>query len=206
MNFNNYANEYSLHNQLTNELINLYGFATKYIKTTKVNPDKIFNEIQNLRADDSSVFTINVYPENTSGFDNQNDILSKFGIMSFDTINLYVSSSTMLSIFPDGQVKNGISDLILLPSGKVFEITDIEHQVHGVNNMYVYDNQKNVYILKCKPYNYNHDEIVFDSTITPDIPNFDALFDIAEKAVIKQEQETQSTVQKNVDAVFGDMG
>lgn len=202
-NFNNYSNEYSLHNNQTSEMIDLYGFTTNYIKTTKVNLDKIFNDIQNLRADNASVYSLSVYPENSGGFDNQNDILSKFGIMSFDSINLYVSASAYSLIYPDGNFKNGISDLVVLPSKKVFEITDIENQTPGVNNMFVYNNQKNVYILKCRPYNYNHDEISVTNT---DIPDFTHLFDIANKDAERLEQDTQSTVVKNLDPVFGDIG
>lgn len=202
-NFNNYSNEYSLYNGVTAELIDLYGFGTTYIKTTKVNVDRIYNEIQNLRADNSSVYNINVYPENTSGFDNQNDILSRFGIMSFDTINLFISARTYITVYPDGMFKNGIGDLIILPSKKIFEITEIENQVQGVNNMFVYDNQKNVFVIKCKPYNYNRDEIVITD---PSVPDFGHLFDIADKEADEVEQNMQSTVVKNADPVFGDLG
>jgi hypothetical protein len=202
-NFNNYANEYSLYNGLTYEMINLYGFTTTYIKTIKVNMDMIFQEIQNLRANNSSIYSVNVYPENTGGFDSQNDILSKFGILSFDSINLYISAITYASIYQDGNVQHGIGDLVVLPSGKVFEITDIENQVPGMNNAFVYANQKNVYTLKCKPYQFNRDEI----TITdPSIPDFGHLFDIANENANKIAQDTQSTVAKNIDTVFGDLG
>lgn len=203
-NFNNYSNEYQLHGNLTSELINLYGFVTKYIKTTKVNSDRIFNEIQNLRADNSSVYDLAVYPENTGGFDSQNDILSKFGIMSFDSINLFVSFSAISVIHTDGQIQRAVGDLIVLPSKKIMEITEVEAQVPGMNNMFVYDNQKNVYILKCKPYNNNRDEIIISDT-SLNIPNFDALFDIADKEADALEQNTQSKVVKHLDPVFGDM-
>ncbi len=204
-NFNNYSNEYSLHNDITAEFIDLYGFKTTYIKTTKVNMDKIFGEIQNLRADNSSVYSVSVYPENTSGFDNSNDILSKFGILSFDSINLFISARTYEIVYPLGDVQKGVGDLIVLPSNKIMEITDVEHQVQGLNNMFVYGNQKNVYNIKCKPYNYNHDEIDVSATL-PDIPDFGHLFDIANKEAEVTEQEVQSTVVKNADDVFGDLG
>jgi hypothetical protein len=167
-NFNNYSNEYSLHNSVTAEFINLYGFTLKYIKTTKVNLDSIFGEIQNLRANDSDIFEVSVYPENTAGFDNQNDILSKFGILSFDSINLFISASVLEPIH-NNQVQKAIGDLIVLPSGKVMEVTELEAQVPGVNNMFVYDNNKNVYMLKCKPYNYNHDEFNTTTSITTSV-------------------------------------
>jgi hypothetical protein len=202
-NFNNNNNEYSLYNSLTSELINLYGFNTSYIKTEKVNMDVIFGEIQNLRADNSSIYNVSVYPENTAGFSDQNDILSKFGILSFDSINLYISSETFLTIYPDGNVQRSVGDLIVLPSSKVMEITELESQVPGINNMYVYNNQKNVYLLKCKPYNNNHDELTI--TNLPDIPDFGALFDIANTTAEKTAQNVQSPTVKGLDAVFGDL-
>lgn len=203
-NFNNYSNEYALSGRLTNELINLYGFNVNYIKTIKVNLDRIYGEITNLRADNDSVYNLSVYPENTAGFNDQNDILSKFGIMSFDSINLFVSYSGYSEIYPDDNFKNGVGDLIVLPSKKVFEITEIDNQVAGVNNMFVYNNQKNTYLIKCKPYNFNHDEITITNNV--DIPDFTALFDIANKAADKVEQDAQTTVQKNIDDVWGDLG
>ena len=206
-NFNNRSNEYSLYNNVTSEFINLYGFTTSYIKTTKVNLDHIYNEIQNLRADNTSVFNINVYPENTAGYGDQNDLLSKFGILSFDSINLYVSASMISTVYPDVNFKNAISDLIVLPSKKVIEIIDIENQVPGVNNMFVYNNTKNVFLLKCKSYNFNHDEIVItDPNLTTDIPDFSHLFDLADKNVEKAEQDAQSTLVKTYDDVFGSLG
>jgi hypothetical protein len=203
-NFNNYSNEYELSGRLTDEMINLYGFNVNYIKTTKVNLDRIYGEITNLRADNTSVYNLSVYPENSAGFNDQNDILSKFGIMSFDSINLFASYTGYSSIYPDDNFKNGVGDLVVLPSKKVFEVTEIENQVAGVNNMFVYANQKNTYILKCRPYNFNHDEITI--TNNEEIPDFTALFNIANKTADKVEQDAQSTVQKNIDTVWGDLG
>jgi hypothetical protein len=204
-NLSNNATDYELSGNLTSEVIDIYGFSINYIKTQKVNMDKIYSEFTHLRADNDSVFQVSVYPENTAGFENHNDLFSKFGILGMDSTNLMISYNSLLKVYPDKQFQKGTGDLIVLPSKKVLEIVDIESQVNGLNNMFVYDNQKNVYILKCKPYNFNMDDI--NITTSPDeIPNFSLLFDIQNKSAEKLEQETQSKLVKNQDPVFGDLG
>jgi hypothetical protein len=202
-NLNNKSNEYRLSGKLSSEMIDIYGLNVTYIKTEKANPDLVLGEFTHLRADNSSVFHVNVYPENTAGFDNNNDILSKFGILNFDSVNLFISSIRYNEIYPDEDYQKGHGDLIALPSGKVFEITDIESQVMGLNNMYTYKNQKNVFMLKCKPFNYNRDEIAVDDI---NFESLDTMFDIQETYAEKTAVEEQSTLLNNVDEVFGSLG
>jgi hypothetical protein len=202
-NLNNKSNEYQLSGKLSKEMIDIYGLNVTYIKTEKANPDLVLGEFTHLRADNSSVFHVNVYPENTGGFDNNNVILSKFGILNFDSVNLFISAFTYATIYPDSDYQKGHGDLIALPSGKIFEITDIESQVLGLNNMYTYKNQKNVYMLKCKPYNYNRDEIAVDDI---NFETLDSMFDIEENYAEKTAVEAQSTALNNVDSVFGSLG
>jgi hypothetical protein len=203
-NFNNNANEYELSGNLTAEMIDLYGLQVSYIKTEKVSKDKLLSEYRFLRADNDSVYKVMVYPDNTSGYDNQNDILSKFGMMMFDTISLYISARVFKTIFPDENYQTGINDLIVMPSQQIFEISEIEAQVPGLNNMFLYDNLKNVYTLKLKPYNFNQDQI--EITDDPDIPDFGAIFDMANKDIEKTVQNAESKAVKNLDNVFGDLG
>lgn len=203
-NFNNRTNEYTLSGNLTSELIDLYGLEVSYIKTQKVNSIRTLSEYQYLRADNDSVFKVSVYPENTGGYDNQNDLLSKFGMMMFDNISMYISKKTFSTVFEDLEFQKGVGDLIVMPSKQIFEIADVESQVPGINNMFLYSNQKNVYLLKLKPYNFNQDQI----NITNDdaIPDFSAIFDNSIREEEKLIQETSSKSIKQLDPVFGDLG
>jgi hypothetical protein len=203
-NFNNYGNEYTLSNNLTSELIDLYGLTVSYIKTEKVGATKTLSEYQFLRANNESVYKINVYPENTAGYDNQTDLLSKFGMLMFDNINMYISRNTFEIVFPNEDFLRAVGDLIVMPSKQIFEIADVEAQVPGLNNMFLFDNQKNVYLLKLKPYNYNQDQI----NIVGDegIPDFSSIFDNQAKIDEKSDQQTESKIVKNMDPVFGDLG
>ena len=203
-NFNNYDNEYTLSDNLTAELIELYGLTVSYIKTEKVGKTKTLSEYQFLRADNESVYKINVYPENTAGYDNQNDLLSKFGMLMFDNINMFISRTKFETIFPDKDFLRAVGDLIVMPSKQIFEIADVEAQVPGLNNMFLYDNQKNVYSLKLKPYNYNQDQIDIVGDI--DIPDFSSIFDNQAKIDEKVDQQAESKAIKNMDPVFGDLG
>jgi hypothetical protein len=202
-NISNNLTDYTLSGNLTSEVIDIYGFSVYYIKTQKLNKDKIFSEFTHLSADNSSVFTVNVYPENAASFENHNDLFSKFGILNMDSIDLQISYNSFLTVYPDEQFQRGVGDLIVLPSKKVIEIVNVDSQVNGMNNMFVYDNQKNVFMLKCKPYNYNSDDI---NVAMPEIPDFGTMFDVANKQAEKAEQESQSPVVKNLDSVFGDLG
>lgn len=203
-NFNNNANEYELSGNLTAEMIDLYGLQVTYIKTEKINKNKLLSEYQFLRADNDSVYKVMTYPDNTAGYDNQSDLLSKFGMMMFDTISLYISARVFKTIFPDENYQTALADLIVMPSKQIFEISDVEAQVPGLSNMFLYDNQKNVYLLKLKPYTFNQDQIGI--TNDPDVPNFGDVFDMANKELEKNEQQLQSKVVKNLDSVFGDLG
>lgn len=203
-NFNNYDNEYTLSGNLTAEVIDLYGLTVSYIRTEKVNKSLTLSEYQFLRADNSSVFKVNVYPENTAGYDNQSDLLSKFGMLMFDNINLFISKNQFLKVFPNKDFLRGVGDLIVMPSKQIFEISEVEAQVPGLNNMFLYDNQKNVYSIKLKPYNYNQDQI--NITNDADIPDFTEIFDMQAKIDEKIDQQNQSKVVKNLDPIFGDLG
>lgn len=204
-NLSNNITDYNLNGLLTDELITITGFEVKYIKSVKMNKDKIFTEITHLKSDNESVFTVYVQPENAAGFDSHNDLFSKFGILNMDSIELHISSTSFLTVYPDKQFQNGVGDLLLLPSGKLIEVIDVNSQVNGLNNMFVYDNQKNVYTLKCKPYNYNFDEIAQIQS-NQDISDFGVLFDIENKTLDKIEQDSLSKIVKNLDPVFGDLG
>lgn len=203
-NFNNNANEYALHGSATAEMIELYGLQVTYIKMTKVNSDRLLSEYQFMRADNDSVYKVMVYPENTGTYNDQNDLLSKFGLLMNDSTPLFISRKYMDIIHEDGNYHHSVGDVIMMPSGQLFEVTELEAQVPGLNNMFTYNNTKNVFLLKTRAYTYNHDQV--NITDDPDIPDFDNLFGIETIAEEKAVQEAESKIVKNLDPVFGDLG
>ena len=216
-NFNIKQNEYKTYGGLSAELIDLYGFELTYIKTTLLGHDKVINDIQNFGTD--KTLKIMAYPENAEQFDERGDILNKFGLFTMDSMNLFISAETVSRICNENEVPSMVGDLILLPSGKYLEITSIEHQVPGINNQFVKNYSKNVFLVRCKTYSYNHDEIPtqsdLDENITLNDKGLEQVFGIIgtdidsptehgkeTKETIRQKQEDSPLV-KNVDAIFG---
>lgn len=158
MNFN-FSNqpEYSLNTSLTNELINLYGIPIKFLVVQKINKDDIvFGDFSHLKTDSDKIFTINALPENSENWDQTGFDFNSFGLTNFDSISLFVSRSSMDEIFPDMDDSNGFNDilgnLLVLPNDRILEITNIEWEVPGINNLYTNNDVKSVYVLSCKTY------------------------------------------------------
>ncbi|QPX63182.1 putative neck protein [Campylobacter phage F370] len=208
-NLNNRQNEYQLFGTLSAEIIDMYGFQLTYIKTKRLGHDKVLDDIINYGTE--ATYQIFALPENAEMFDERGDILNKFGIFTMDSMNLFISANTMKRIFQDeSKIPSAVGDILLLPSGKYIEITSIEHQVPGANNQFTYSNSKNVYMLRCKSFNYNHDNIPTLEEVNNEEVNesLDEIFNLVgsaenSKDKIKEEQDKESPLVKGTDSVFG---
>jgi hypothetical protein len=157
-NFNNYSNEYDLFASQTNENIDMFGLTVQYIKADGQNLDEIFGEYSHKKLTQEGVLDINVLPENAEDFDMIGNTFSKFGFINTEMFNCYASASTTDTFGYENIRTQCVGDLIVLPNGKKFEITFVEHEVQGTNNMFPYTNNKNVYMFKAKLWNYSGDE------------------------------------------------
>jgi hypothetical protein len=128
--------------------------------------------------------------------------------MSLDSTNLFISKYSVESVLPNYDIQNMHGDVIVLPSGKYLEVTDVVHQVKGINNLFTYKDQKNVYMFKCKAYTYNHDELPVVNQEDTNYTGLDELFGIIQRDEDKQLQDdpVQSPVVKDKDPIFGDLG
>lgn len=220
-NFNQKSVEYKLYGSLTDELINQFGLLVKYVVTNKMNGDLLLGEFSHMEANNDNLFDVYMYPEDTSGYQLANDVMAKFGMLNYDTVKMFISRNSLLQINQEGDPTKHYGDLVIMPSRKVFEITDIEDQVHGINNLFTMANEKNVYLLTLKPYNYNHDELNIQNEPYEQetIPDFGKYFDIPERETEKVVQNTASVYDstssanngtgyliKGLDPVFGDLG
>lgn len=132
------------------EVIKLYGIEVKFIKTNRINHDStIFKDFSHLEGHDA--FTINVLPENSEGFDTANIALQDFGLLNFDNVSFFVHRDVIEPVCSYPEI---VGNLIVLPSGKTMEITMVEMQTPGVNNLFTFDDRKSVYKLTCKPYDF----------------------------------------------------
>lgn len=221
LNIANKQNDYDLYNSITSELIDMYGVTVDYLKVEGQEVDHILNEYTHKKVDNLNTHSMNIMPENAAGFDEgSEDILGKFGFMSQISINFFVSSNNMEIVYDgDTNIPHAVGDLIILPSKKVLEITNIDINVAGVNNMFLHQNTKNVYLIKCKPYAYNQDEIsdeiqehiagedniVFDPSGEGNIPLLDSIFNMDVNANTKKEVNKQNTLATDYDDIFGDL-
>lgn len=160
MNFNMNTNpEYDLNASLIDEMINLYGILTKFIIVEHINSDDIiFKDYSSIKTNSSDIYEVYMMPENSDSWDNSGYMYSQFGLANMDNINLFCSKTSI--DFMGLDIKNLISNLVVLPNNKIMEITNFEFEVPGINNLYTYNNSKSVYKLSLKPYNVKlNDEI-----------------------------------------------
>lgn len=162
MNLNDYNNEYEMFNEQTSEIIDMYGVPVTYIKSKNVNFDAIFGEYSHKKLKQDGVYKdVMVLPENAEAFDvgvDFGNLFTKFGFINGEVFHCYISSYTVDRLSIDNFRINAVGDIIMLPSGKKFEITYVAHEPVGANNKYPYANAKNVFMLKTKMWFYNADE------------------------------------------------
>ena len=174
MNLNYRSNEYELNSYQTDEVIRLYGVPVKLMVTEKKNVDLIFGDWSHIKVDNKNVFEVYVLPENSDEFESYERLQTQFNIISDTSINLFVSSISIDTIFNIIKSENSrnelginnlnvvqmkhsdlINSIILLPSGKLLEITEIIREVPGANNMFTFKNDKNCLKFVCRSYIHN---------------------------------------------------
>lgn len=229
MNFNLHQNEYDLAGSQTQELIKLYGCCIKLLITQKINQEFIFGDFSHIKVDNKACYELYAMPENSEDFEQYERLQSQFGVPMDTSINLYISKISVFDLInpsenaineydvtiQDSRIKDLLGSLIIVPSGKILEVTNIVLDCFGLNNVFLYNQLKNVYKFQCKTYVHkNADEIETDNIIRDkDLnekqgENLDMLneintyFDTLKEISEKQKNETDKYVQKN-DDVFG---
>ena len=180
MNFNTtHQPDYDLTSLLTEEVINLYGVGVKYIVTDKVSLDEsVFGEWMTLKADNNDVFNeIYLLPEDTARFQGDGGILfDNFGLSNYETVEFFMHKNTFSRIFgqeleTNSSLNDMVADLVILPSGKVLEITHVDPKPEGLNNLWAYNDKKNVIKLILRNYQFNKNDEIGENilpTLSPD--------------------------------------
>lgn len=150
LNFSNQP-ESDLNKSLIKEVIDTYGIKIKFLKTEKINIDNVLGDFSHMKTDKDKIFEMFALPENSESFDNTNYGFDSFGFLDFDNINLFVAKDDFNDIC---ELKDIVSNLIVLPNNKVMEITNCEYMVPGINNLFTYNDSKSVYKLSCKPHEF----------------------------------------------------
>ena len=137
-------NEQYLIEDLIIESLKIYGQEFMYIPRTLVSKDEILGEDRLSKF--TSSFPIEMYLENTDGFEGQGAFIQKFGLMMEQTATLVVARrrwDQMVGRF--GQTilpsRPNEGDLLYFPlSGGLFEIKFVQHQdpFYQLGKLYVY--------------------------------------------------------------------
>ena len=150
--------EQNLHEDLVVESLRFYGHECYYLPRTIVDEDEIFGEDTSSKFGDA--YQVEMYIENTEGFEGEGDLLSKFGvevrdqatfILSRRTWDRFVSLDSNLAT----TTRPNEGDLIYFPLGnQTFEIRFVEHE-----NPFYQLGKLNVFKLQCETFEYSHEEI-----------------------------------------------
>ena len=154
--------EQDLHEDLVVESLRFYGHECFYLPRTIVDEDELFGEDTSSKFDDA--YSVEMYIENTEGFEGEGDLLSKFGVEVRDQATFVLSRRTWNRFVSLDQnlvtaTRPQEGDLIYFPLGnQVFEIRFVEHE-----NPFYQLGKLNVFKLQCETFGYSHE--AFDTGI-----------------------------------------
>ena len=194
--------EYDLNASLIDECISLYGVPTKFLVTTKLNSDDtVFGDYSSIKTDDTKIFDVFMLPENTESWDSGGYNFSDFGLLNNDNCSCFVSKLSVVTI--GLEFKSLYGNLVVMPNNKIMEVTDVQFEVPGVNNLFTFKNAKSVYKLTLKPYAVKlTDEIdTGDISVDPDedYSTLDNYFN--ELLDVKISQDTEMEIKPAVDTI-----
>lgn len=149
--------EQHLYEDLVVESLRMYGHETFYLPREIVDEDSILGEDIQSKFGDS--YNVEMYIENTDGFEGEGDLFSKFGVQVRDTATFIISlRSWERFISLDSNLATSLrpneGDLIHLPlSGSLFEIKFVEHEnpFYQVGKLFVFK-------LQCELFEYSGED------------------------------------------------
>ena len=149
--------EQHLYEDLIIESLGIYGQDVYYIPRTLVNRDNVLGEDPASSFDDA--YLLEMYIENTEGFEGSGDLYSKFGLEIRDDATFIVSRrrwETRVGVFDDNTVdpRPQEGDLIFLPmTNSFFEISFVEDDspFYQLSNLPVYK-------MQCTLFEYNDED------------------------------------------------
>lgn len=160
--------EQFLYEDLIIESLQIYGQDVYYIPRTVSSSDAILNE--QVKSSFDSAFLVEMYIENTEGFEGEGDLISKFGFELRDQCTFIVARRRWESLVSPyiTSVRPQEGDLIYLPLSKsFFEIKFVEHEqpFYQLKNLPTYK-------LQCETFEYsgetfNTDVTEIDDAIAP---------------------------------------
>jgi hypothetical protein len=154
--------EQGLYEDIIIESLKIYGQDIYYLPRDIVNEDKFFGEDVPSRFNSS--YKIEMYVENTEGFDGEGDLFTKFGVEIRDQATMIVSRRRWQQTVyrHDNEItiaRPAEGDLLYIPfSKKLFQITHVEHEqpFYQLQNLPTYK-------LRCELFEYSDED--FDTNV-----------------------------------------
>ena len=155
--------EQKLYENIIIESLKMYGQDVYYLPRTIVNENRILGE--DVSSKFSNSYKIEMYIENTEGFDGEGDLFTKFGVEIRDEATFIVSRRRWNTTV--GRVDNEIDgerpregDLIFLPLSKsMFEVMHVEHEqpFYQLANLPTFK-------MRCQLFEYSGEDLDTDLT------------------------------------------
>lgn len=150
--------EQNLYEDIIIESLKIYGQDVYYLPRDIVNEDKILGEDVPSRFNSS--YRVEMYIENTEGFDGEGDLFTKFGVEIRDQATFVVSrkrwNQTVSRYDNEIQsVRPREGDVIYLPlSNSMFQIMAVEHEqpFYQLSNLPTYK-------LRCELFEYSDEDL-----------------------------------------------
>jgi len=164
-------NEFETYRKINDESIEIHGIQFYYIPRVTNNLDYLYGE--DAISSFSERFEMTAYLQNFENWDGQGDIYAKFGLEITDEMSVVIETKRFFTY--TGLEEPVIGDLIYAPfANTFFEISYIEP-----DEQFFHLGQTSTYVIKCKMWEYSHEDITTDShteEVFTDIVNNDDKF------------------------------
>ena len=162
--------EQNLYEDIIIESLKIYGQDVYYLPRDLVNEDTILGD--DPVSSFNSSHTVEMYIENTEGFEGEGDLFTRFGVEIRDEATFVVSRKRWEDTVKryDNEITSerpSEGDLIYLPlSNSLFQITHVEHEMpfYQLSNLPVYK-------LRCQLYEYTGEDLDTGVDTIDDIEN-----------------------------------
>lgn len=174
--FNHAVNsEQHLYEDLVVESLRFYGHDVLYLPREIIEEDTIFTEDVQSRFGDA--YSVEMYLENTEGFEGEGDLVSKFGVQIQEEATFVLSLRTWERFVSlDSNLATGLrpneGDIVYFPlTGSMFEIRFVEDQdpFFQLGKMFVFK-------LRCSLFEYSGED--FDTGTDADLIEQDVAYTI----------------------------
>ena len=169
----NQRSEQNLYEDLTIEALQFYGQDVYYLPREIVNKDRVF--LDDVPSRFSSKYKIEMYIENTEGFDGEGDLFTKFGVELRDQATFVVARKRWKQLIGNNLAEKNFrpreGDLIYLPlSQSIFQIFKVETETP-----FYQLSQLPTFRMQCELFEYSDED--FDTNIADiDVIEYEGAF------------------------------